>query len=92
MSTYIFYYLLAINLLTFLIFVWDKQRAIYNQRRVPEKILWLMALAGGSIGAIVAMELAKHKRRKASFILVLALIMLIQVALIYFYLKQFGQN
>ncbi len=87
----IFYYLLTINIITLIVFVVDKQRAIYNEQRVPERALWLLALMGGSIGAIVAMELAKHKRRKISFVLVLAIIMLIQVALVYFYLRQFNQ-
>ncbi len=89
MPQYIFYYLLAINLITFLVFVWDKQRAIYNQRRVPERVLWLLSLLGGSLGALIAVELAKHKRRKASFILILALIMLFQIIIAYWLIKQF---
>ncbi|HRY63405.1 MAG TPA: DUF1294 domain-containing protein [Patescibacteria group bacterium] len=88
MPQYLFYYLLAINIITFVVFVWDKQRAIYNQRRVPEKVLWLMALVGGSVGAIAGMEIAKHKRKKISFVLVLYLILLLQAMGIYLMLKK----
>ncbi|HOZ36505.1 MAG TPA: DUF1294 domain-containing protein [bacterium] len=83
----LFYYLLTINIVTFIVFIVDKQRAIYNQRRVPERILWLMALIGGSLGAIAGMEIAKHKRKKISFVLVLYLILFLQAAVIYLSLR-----
>ena len=86
----LFYYLLLINLTTFLIFVLDKQKAMYHTRRVPEKILWLLSLAGGSIGAIIAMELAKHKRKKISFVLMMALILLLQIILIYLVIRWYN--
>ena len=88
----LFYYLLLINLATFLVFAWDKQRAMYQARRVPEKTLWLLSLAGGSLGAIIAMGLIKHKRKKMSFVLIMALIVLLQTMLIYFIIKWYNVN
>jgi uncharacterized membrane protein YsdA (DUF1294 family) len=83
MTQYLFYYLAVVNFVTFIIFVSDKQQAIYNQQRVPEKFLWLMALIGGSLGGIMAMEIVRHKRRKIDFSLVMYTILLLQAMAIY---------
>lgn len=83
----LFYYLLAINIITFVVFVWDKRRAIYNERRVPEKILWLLAVIGGSPGGLIAMEVVRHKNRKMGFVLVMLVILLTQMIAVYLALK-----
>ncbi|NMC51258.1 DUF1294 domain-containing protein [Candidatus Kuenenbacteria bacterium] len=88
MTQYLFYYLITINVLTFIIFVFDKQRSIYGGWRIPEKVLWLLSLLGGSLGGIMAMEIARHKRRKANFYLIMYLIILAQAVAIYLLLKK----
>ncbi len=72
---------LGLNLVTFIIYWFDKWMARANGWRVPEPILWLLALLGGSVGALLAVELLRHKSKKLSFQLVLWLIILLQLVL-----------
>ena len=76
------YYLLAINVITFVMYGFDKWMARANSRRISEKALWLVALIGGSAGALLGMKTFRHKTRKASFQLVLVLILLIHALLL----------
>ena len=49
MNDYIYYYLLAVNILAFVLFGVDKQKARRNKWRIPEKTLILSAVIGGSV-------------------------------------------
>jgi len=80
-------YFLFINVLVFIFAGYDKSQARKNNRRVPEKTLFLMALCGGSPGLLTAMLLFKHKTSKTSFIVKFAVILVIQAALIIAYLN-----
>lgn len=80
-------YFLFINILVFIFAGYDKSQARKNNRRIPEKTLFLMALTGGSLGLLTAMLLFKHKTSKTSFIVKFAVILAIQVALIIAYLN-----
>ena len=60
-------YIICINLVTIAVFAWDKHTAIKGQWRIPEKTLLMLALAGGSPGAIVAQQRLRHKTRKQPF-------------------------
>jgi len=85
--TSIIIFLAIINIMTFLLYGFDKLSARLNWRRVPEKTLWLSAFLGGSIGAIIGMQLFRHKTKKTSFQFVFAILVLLQVALVILYLK-----
>ncbi|WP_286969912.1 DUF1294 domain-containing protein [Flavobacterium sp. UBA4854] len=76
-------YFLFINVLVFIFAGYDKSQARKNNRRVPEKTLFLMAITGGSLGLLTAMLLFKHKTSKTSFIVKFTVILAIQAALIY---------
>ena len=56
-------YLVFINLLAFVLMGADKAKAKRNAWRIPEKTLFLSAILGGSIGAILGMQLFRHKTR-----------------------------
>jgi uncharacterized membrane protein YsdA (DUF1294 family) len=76
-------YLIVINLGTFLYYGLDKLCALRRCQRVPELLLHLMALSGGSPGALFAQRLFVHKVSKTKFLLLYWLIVLIQLALLY---------
>lgn len=59
--------LLAINVIAFLSFGWDKFCATKKWWRVPEANLLLMALLGGAIGAILGQQVFRHKTKKEPF-------------------------
>ena len=53
-------YLLVINLIAFAMYGLDKQRAIKDKWRIPEKTLLLVALFGGGVGAFAGMQTFRH--------------------------------
>lgn len=80
MNDYIYYYLLAVNILAFALFGIDKQKARRNLWRIPEKTLLLSAVIGGSVGAILGMRFFHHKTRKPRFAVGVPVILLVQIA------------
>ena len=76
-------YLLVINAVTFLAYGLDKAQAKSHRWRTPEKTLWFLALIGGSLGALLAMNQFRHKTKKLSFQLPLIVIIAAQVAAVY---------
>ena len=80
-------YLIGINILTFLIYGADKWKAQRNRWRIPEDTLIWMAIVGGSIGALLAMYLFRHKIRDRKFTIGVPAIIAVQVAVYYFFLR-----
>ena len=79
-------WLVIINLVTFFVFGYDKLKAKYkekheNARRVPEKTLFLLAILGGSVGALVGMRVWHHKTLHRSFRIGIPLILAAQIIL-----------
>lgn len=75
-------WLFGVTLATFLYYGWDKRQARRGGARVPEVVLHLLALIGGSLGAYAGMQLFRHKTLKGRFRLVFWLIALIQAGLL----------
>jgi uncharacterized membrane protein YsdA (DUF1294 family) len=69
----------AVNLTAFAYFGYDKLCARTGARRVPEAVLHGLALAGGSVGAFLAMGLFRHKTAKGRFRLAFWLIVALQL-------------
>lgn len=59
--------LLALSLITFIVYVIDKNKAENGDWRIPEWTLLLLSVCGGAIGGYTAMFLVKHKTRKWYF-------------------------
>lgn len=74
-------YLVFINILAFVLMGTDKAKAKRNAWRIPEKTLFLSAILGGSIGAILGMQLFRHKTRHRSFVLGMPAILAAQVVI-----------
>jgi uncharacterized membrane protein YsdA (DUF1294 family) len=72
--------LLAVNGIAFLAFWWDKRRAQAGARRIRESTLLWLAVLGGTVGAVSAQHLFRHKTRKEPFRTTLYLIAFLQIA------------
>lgn len=71
-------YLIVVNLLAFLCFGIDKQKAKSRQWRISEKTLLGIAVCGGSLGAICGMRAFRHKTQRLKFSLGLPVILVLQ--------------
>jgi uncharacterized membrane protein YsdA (DUF1294 family) len=60
-------YGIVINLIAFAMYGIDKLQARRGGRRTPERTLLILSAIGGSMGAIVAMQLLRHKTQHAWF-------------------------
>ena len=75
-------YLLAVNLVTFLLYGIDKYKAKKGKWRISEATLLTMAAIGGSIGAWAGMRLWHHKTMHKKFKYGIPLIIIMQIALV----------
>lgn len=78
-------WLLGVNLVTFGAYAYDKASARHGSRRIPERILQLLALLGGSPAALLAQRVYRHKTAKFTFQLTFWMILVVQVMLIAWY-------
>ena len=62
-------YLAVINFTTWVAYGLDKGRAKSGKWRIPERTILLLALIGGSLGALAGMIMFRHKTRKAKFVI-----------------------
>ena len=97
MANALLYYLIVINIVTFLVYGIDKWRSTSGRLlptgrkkakqgswRIPEATLLILTLIGGSIGALLGMKVWRHKTQHKKFKYGLPLILLAQIAIIYF--------
>lgn len=71
-------YVVFMSLLTFAVFGADKAKAIRNKWRIPERTLLLLAVLGGSPGALAGMLFFRHKIRKIKFYIGIPAILFMQ--------------
>ena len=94
------YYLIVINVVTFLVYGIDKWRSTSGRLlptgrkkakqgswRISEATLLTLAVVGGSIGALLGMQVWHHKTLHKKFKYGLPLILLAQITLIYLIIK-----
>ena len=90
MTEAILYYLVAVNVMTFLVYGIDKFKAKRGKWRISEFTLLILAIIGGSIGACLGMKIWHHKTMHKKFKYGLPLILMAQIALVCYLLKQVG--
>lgn len=73
-------WLVVWNLIAFALMGIDKWKAAHDKWRIPERTLFLSALLGGSIGAILGMSMFHHKTRHWTFKLGMPAILVFQIA------------
>ena len=83
------WYFAVVNLVALLVYGWDKLCAKKHRWRVPEMTLLALAAVGGSIGALAAMRLFRHKTQHLKFKYGVPLILVLQMAgLVYLHLPK----
>ena len=82
MANVLLYYLIVINVVTFLVYGIDKWKAKQGSWRISEATLLILAVIGGSIGALLGMKVWHHKTMHKKFKYGLPLILIIQIILI----------
>ena len=80
-------YLLAINVVTFLLYGIDKWKAKRARWRIPEGVLLGLAAVGGSVGAWLGMGIWHHKTQHKKFRYGVPVMLLIQIALLVWFWK-----
>ena len=88
MSVYILYYLIAINVITFLTYGIDKLKAKKGKWRIPESTLLLLAIIGGSIGAWLGIKVWHHKTLHKKFKYGIPLIVIAQIAIVIYIFRE----
>jgi uncharacterized membrane protein YsdA (DUF1294 family) len=78
----IIYLLIGINVLTFVVYGVDKWKAKQGKWRISEATLLMLAVVGGTIGALLGIHVWHHKTKHLKFKYGLPLIFLAQIALI----------
>ena len=77
-------YVLCINAVTFVLYALDKIKAKAGVWRISEFALMLLAVIGGSVGALLAMIVCRHKIRVPKFKFGIPAIIILQIIVFYF--------
>lgn len=85
---YLIIYLVAINVVTMIVYGVDKFKAKHDRWRIPESVLITLALIGGSVGALAGMFLFRHKTKHLKFTLGVPLILICQIVITILLLQQ----
>lgn len=72
-------YLCVINIIAFILYGADKEKAKRHKWRIPEATLLSVAFVGGSIGAFLGMQIFHHKTKKAKFYIGIPMILVMQI-------------
>lgn len=81
-------YLICINVAGTALMALDKWKAVRHAWRIPEKMLFAVALFGGSLGAWAGMYLFHHKTRHWYFVVGMPAILAVQIIIGVFFLGQ----
>ena len=82
MGNALLYYLIVINVVTFLVYGIDKWKAKQGSWRISEATLLMLPVIGGSIGALLGMKVWHHKTMHKKFKYGVPTILIIQIILI----------
>ncbi|MBQ9837931.1 MAG: DUF1294 domain-containing protein [Oscillospiraceae bacterium] len=76
---WIYLYLLIVNAAGFVLMLIDKEKAKKKLWRIPEATLMGVAVIGGSFGALLGMQLLRHKTKHPLFYIGIPVILTLQV-------------
>ena len=72
-------YIVIVNMLAFCMYGIDKSAAIKQKQRIPNRVLLLMAIIGGSLGALAGMYTFRHKTKKWYYTITVPVLLMIQI-------------
>lgn len=72
-------WLVAVNIAGLVVFALDKRAAVLDRRRVPERVLLLLAAGGAAPAMVFGAAPLRHKTRKQPFRLLVQMILGVQV-------------
>jgi uncharacterized membrane protein YsdA (DUF1294 family)/rhodanese-related sulfurtransferase len=73
-------YIVIVNILAFCLYGIDKSAAIRQKQRIPNRVLLLLAVFGGSLGALIGMYTFRHKTKKWYYTVTVPVLLIIQIA------------
>lgn len=76
------FYLLAVNIISALVTMSDKYRAVKGKWRVKESTLFLLAFLGGALFEYLTMLVIRHKTKHRKFMICLPIIIITQILLL----------
>ena len=82
--------LAAINIAAYFLMKEDKNRAIQEEWRIPEKVFFMLSLLGGFMGVHLAMEHFRHKTKHLSFkvtVVLSAFLWVLVIPFLFFYVQ-----
>ncbi|WP_025724880.1 DUF1294 domain-containing protein [Acholeplasma granularum] len=88
---YLYIYVIVwifISLITYVIYLYDKDAAKKNKWRIKEKDLLLLSVFLGSIGGLMGLYIARHKTKHWYFVLVNWITFIGHLLLLYFFYTQ----
>jgi uncharacterized membrane protein YsdA (DUF1294 family) len=74
---------MVLNIFGFSQMLYDKKRAITNQRRIPENRLLLVAALGGALGSLIGMQTARHKTKIWKFLIGMPFLLVMNIVIFY---------
>lgn len=83
---YLGIYLAVINIITFVTYYIDKQKAKKNKWRISEATLLGMAAIGGVLGAYAGMKIFRHKTKHLKFTITVPVLGIVWIAILVFLL------
>ena len=81
MNSILLFFIIGINVITFVVYGIDKLKAKKGKWRIPEATLLLLAIVGGSMGAWCGMKVWHHKTLHRKFKYGIPLILIVQIGL-----------
>ena len=83
----LFGYILVMSIVAFCVCGADKFAAQRQKSRVPEKVLFLLSALGVSVGMYLGMFTFRHKTKHWYFVVGIPAIILVQAALILYFIR-----
>lgn len=88
--TFIYIYMIVINFITFIYMGIDKRKASHHSFRIPERVLLILSLFGGSLGTLLGMFIFHHKTKKKKFVIGVPFLLLINFMFLCFSIQFFS--